>query len=142
MSSFSASVDAFTVRTRSRALAVTRIAASMVAEDAGRPRSQGGRMRVDTGFLRNSIRGAIGSLPSGPSLGPKKTKAGIVWRDPMGNADEVALVITRWDGRSPIYIGWTANYARYREYKDGFLEGAVRQWPRFVRDAASMIGPP
>lgn len=142
MSSFSASVDAFTVRTRSRALAVVRIAASMVAEDAGRPRAQGGRMRVDTGFLRNSIRGAVGALPYGPSKGPRKTKDGIVWRDPMGSADEVALVVTRWDGMSPLYIGWTANYARYREYKDGFMEGATRQWQRFVRDATSMIGPP
>ena len=31
-----------------------------------------------------------------------------------------------------VYVGWTANYARPREYRDGFLASAAQKWPDFV----------
>ena len=31
-----------------------------------------------------------------------------------------------------IYLGFTASYARPREYRDGFVEGAVQQWQQIV----------
>ena len=58
--------------------------------------------------------------------------------DPRTDAQgrgEVGLIVARWNVRGPLYIGWTANYAVYREAYDGFMEGALQSWPKHVSSA-------
>lgn len=105
--------------------AAAKTAVDAIVEDAQTPVAKGGRMRVDTGFLRNSIAAAVGSMPSGPS-------------DPRADAQgrgEVGLVVEQWSVRDPLYVGWTANYAVYREAYDGFMEGALQNWAKHVSSA-------
>ena len=102
------------------------------------PRGRGGRMRVLTGFLRASIAAALGRMPSGESSNPDGTTYRV--GDSI-DGDSVAATLLRWNPSSgdPIYIGWTANYARPREYRDGFLRGAVEEWDTTVARVAKRV---
>lgn len=127
--SLSRQVRRYTSNYRRRANAVFKQSVQDVSQHASEPVAQGGRMRVDTGFLRNSIRGAIGTLPSGPSRRGEASSNGAV--------EDVTLVLAGAEIGDTVYVGWTANYARFREYKDGFLSAAVQKWPEFVAKNAA-----
>ena len=124
--SIKAQLDAWAAKAKGRTETVLRTAVSDMVEDMQETTSQGGRMRVDTGFLRNSINAGAGTVPSGPS------DARV---DEQGASHNVFTVINTWDGKQPLYIGYSANYAAHRELYDGFVEGAVQKWPEFVDDA-------
>ena len=104
--------------------------------------SGGGRMRVDTGFLRASIQAALQTMPSGPSVnegthgGKKKYPVGT-----QVTGEPVAAVLLKWNPITgiPLFVGWTANYARHREAQDGFRQGAVEKWDITVTKAAKKV---
>ena len=128
------------VRKQQRDMAVVvKTAVQDLANSASTPTAQGGRMRVDTGFLRNSIAAAVGHPPHGPSIGPRRTADGLVFTDPMGSPSSVSVVLLRWDTKEPLYVGWTASYAKYREAYDGFMEAETSQWRRYVEAARAKV---
>ena len=65
--SFSAQVDDWIAKSERLSMAVLQQATQAVINEANTPVAKGGRMRVDTGFLRNSLKANIGSMPSGAS---------------------------------------------------------------------------
>lgn len=86
----------------------------------------GGRMRVDTGFLRASLVATTAAMPlidmnARPAEG--QTYA-------MGSYE--AAIISAGMG-DDIFLGFTASYAAAREVKDGFVEGAFQDWMATVR---------
>ena len=96
---------------------------------------QGGRMRVDTGFLRASGIGQVGSMPTGPSVKPADAKPGQYnWAN-----DGVTAALATVKYGDTFYFGWTANYARYRELYDGFMEASLMQWGRIVAFNADSV---
>lgn len=135
MSDFGNKVNRFGAIAQARLRAASRMAVQDTVEDAQHPMKAGGRMRIDTGFLRASIQGAINGTPKGPTDNPNRRE----YSDGEQAAGEpIAATLLRWDilrGQF-ITVGWTANYARYREYKDGFLRGAVADWKKNVTQAA------
>lgn len=89
---------------------------------------KGGRMRVDTGFLRASGQLSFNGMPTGPSQRPEDAKADqFKWvKEPVeAKIKGAKLGVT-------IYWGWTANYARYREKYDGFMETVLQKWQQTV----------
>lgn len=131
--SFSAQVSKLTANYDRRLTAVLRQSVQDVAQEASRPRGEGGRMRVDTGFLRNSISAAVGSVPTGPGTPSSKGDPGN-----ESASEDVALVLAQAVAGGPdIYVGWTADYAGVRNYKDGFLTAAAQNWPKYVRKNAT-----
>lgn len=129
---FSQSVEEWVEKAEGRIEAVAREAAQNVAESANLETNKGGKMRVDTGFLRASMTGAVGRMPSGPSVRPDNAQP----RSFKYDASAIELVINGWGVKNAaLYIGWTANYAIHREAKDGFLEAAAQRWPYFVEQA-------
>ena|SRR5690606_56053 len=122
---FSAQVDRWVSSSRARTEAVVKTAIQSLAEEANRPTGQGGRLPLDTGFLRNSFTGQVGSMPSGPS---HRGEA-------MGRAEDVYLVIANMRIGQVLYLGWTANYAKYMEARYAFRDAASQRWPRFVAAA-------
>lgn len=94
--------------------------------DAQTATTDGGRMRVDTGFLRDSGGAALNQMPSGPS------KQGETGQTGMSLAEGLA----RWQPGDTFNWGWSANYARPREYKDGFMRGATDKWTDTVNRVA------
>jgi len=92
-------------------------------------------MPVVTGFLRASILGATGTLPTGQSDNPGKVTYGRAVGQPL------AVTLLKWDPnkRVPLYVGWTANYARYMEARYGFMRGAAEQWDATVAKAVKKV---
>jgi hypothetical protein len=108
---------------RVRVEAVFKQSVQDVLRDASVPTAQGGNMRVDTGFLRNSLCVNLNS----PAMGPSSDGGSVL------NVEDAILVVGGATVNDVIWAGWSANYARPREYKDGFRESAVQKWPKFVR---------
>jgi hypothetical protein len=88
---------------------------------------KGGRMRVDTGFLRSSGQHSIGSIPSGPTRGEKKLPNSYDW-----DSGPLGVTLTKLKFGDVFFFGWTAGYAEVREVYDGFLDGALQNWARIV----------
>lgn len=118
--------------------AVFRESAQRVIAEAQRPKGEGGRMPVDTGFLRASGQVSL----SGPPLirqgfvPPNDAKPGSY----AYNASPIALQIAGAKLGGTIWFGYTAAYAAAREYgargqaPDAFVRGAAQQWQQIVKD--------
>lgn len=122
---FETQIDQIIVNTEAKLLAVVKTAIQDTVEEAQVPVAKGGKMRVKTGFLRSSGVAALNQLPSGPGRG-----------DPNGtyrwNGDAIGVVLAKLKIGDTFNFGWTANYAKYREAYDGFLESAMMNWQRNV----------
>lgn len=129
---FVAEVDAIILQTQKRIDALIRQSVNDVIDDAQIPVAKGGRMRVDTGFLRASGQLSLTGMPQGPVRG-----------DPKGSYDfdaaKVEVQLAGVTAGQTIFWGWTAGYAAYREAKDGFLAGAVQKWQTIVAKNAAII---
>lgn len=111
-----------------RMIALMRQSLQDVIDNAQQAAGKGGRMRVDTGFLRASGQASLTGMPTGPARGDKDAKPGQYKYD----GENVIAVLGKLKLGSVFYFGWTANYAQYREVYDGFLEGALQHWQRIV----------
>jgi len=126
--SFQTAIDPIIADTEERLLKVIKKAIYEAIEDAQTPLSKGGKMRVDTGFLRRTGSASLEGIPQGPSRGEKgKTYA---W-----NSDYLNIILAKLKIGDTFYWGWTAHYAKYREAYDGFLEAALQKWQNHVDDA-------
>ena len=114
-----------------RIRAASRKAIELTVNDMMTLRSQGGRLRLDTGFLANSAGAGVGQIPTGPRESPGGTITTQLTGLPL------AVALLQWQPGQTFYWGFTSNYARYRESEDGFVRGAAEKWPRFVREAAA-----
>lgn len=144
---FSAEVSAFRLKCEERLRVTAQVAvqetisiAQRVGPSVGNPdvQNEGGRMPVVTGFLRASLQGAVGSMPSGPSANPGGAEY------PVGAqvaGEPVSVALLRWNPNTgePFFAGWTANYARYMEAYYGFLRGATELWDQTVEEAATQV---
>jgi hypothetical protein len=134
MGVFSAQVSKWAAKSEKRVEAVFKQATQDVAEQVKKPVSQGGNMRVDTGFLRASLMASTAHMPrinkdAKPSPGQTYN----------GGDSEIALVIAGAEIKDTIYLGFTASYAAPREYHDGFVRLTAQNWPKIVDNAARVI---
>ena len=127
-SNLTADIEDFVKESEERMVALMQASIQDVVENAQQPRAKGGRMRIDTGFLRASGAAAINALPSGEDQKPKDALPNSFTWDGEG----LISALTKMKFGDVFYFGWTAHYARYRELYDGFLEGAMQQWGRIV----------
>lgn len=129
-----AEIDDFILESEDRMIRLMRQSVADVVDNAQTSTAKGGRMRVDTGFLRASGQMSLTGMPSGPARGAKDAtkhqydSGGGDW----SKGSNVTEKLSKAKLGDTIYFGWTANYARYRELYDGFLEGALMQWARIV----------
>jgi hypothetical protein len=138
--SFSATMNAWVKETEQRMLAVVQTAALDMVNDMQTPTAKGGRMRVDTGFLRASGRGAIGSMPSGESQRPTDAPVGQytgIYDDFDGYP--LAAVIMDLKLGDTFFFGWTAAYAAARNTYDGFVDIPVQNWQKYVDLASKKV---
>lgn len=140
---FSAKIRSHGKQTIAGMLAVAKESIQDVIEDAQLPVAKGGRMRVDTGFLRNSMASGLNG-----SLGGASDSA-----DPDGNASRISyeLAIANMDIGDVAQFAWTADYAYVREVGgedegngffsggDHFLGGAAAKWSVYVQANAARL---
>lgn len=129
---FVADVEAFVTTTQKRIDLVVKQSTQEVVNQAQLPTAQGGRMRVDTGFLRASGQVSLNGMPSGPGRGERN--GSYQWESSAAN-----LSIMGAEPGATIWFGWTANYAKYREAYDGFLIAAVQNWQTIVNSKVAEI---
>ena len=131
--SFAADMSAMVDKTEKKILDVMRASLKDVVNEMQLPVSKGGRMRVDTGFLRASAGASLEGMPSGngqrPADAPVGQYTGVYDNFQITSVDAVLLNMEFGD---TFYFGWVANYAPIRELYDGFMELAIQNWPRIV----------
>ena len=132
MPTFTAQVDEIIARTEKRMTALLRESVQRTIDDAQQPVAKGGRMRIDTGFLRASGQASFDGLPTGPAIGSDDKKY------TYSEADTFVQLGKLQPGVD-FFFGWSASYARFREAYDGFLEGAVQKWPQTVAKVTAEI---
>lgn len=107
--------------------------------DMQTPTAKGGKMRVKTGFLRASGQASLNGMPTGPSRpvtdGPSNYRS----PDEYSSVSSVSLALAQLEIGATFFFGWTANYARYREAYDGFLEAAIQNWRQYVNKNTNLI---
>jgi hypothetical protein len=127
-----AKVNDSVVNTKARMLAVRNESVQDLVEIMQTPRGAGGNMRVDTGFLRASLRAAIGSANFAVTDRPDDEAKYIF------DMSAITLVIVDAEINDPIEAVYTARYARPREYGarghpgDRFVALAAQQWQQAV----------
>jgi hypothetical protein len=95
---------------------------------------KGGRMPVDTGFLRASGRASLEGLPSGPIKGDKDKK--YPSPDKYTSTPSVKTTIATLKLGGSLWFGWTADYANAMEVRYGFLGAALQNWQSNVEKNA------
>lgn len=122
------------VQDNERALeAVAKEAIQELAIEADKPRAKGGRMPVDTSFLRNSMAAARNSIPSGPSAPTDGFSA------TDHDMTPVTLVINQIKLGDRFVVGFTANYAQFMENKYFFVRHAAQNWQQHVDKAVRKV---
>lgn len=137
---FSAQVSDWVRETEGAVEAVWKQAAQEVVNEAQRPRASGGRMRVDTGFLRASLMASTASVPP-INPGAVPADGGLYsWAE-----TDIGATIVGADLGQTLYFGWTAAYAAHREYgargqaPDAFVRTAAQRWPSIVAEVEGRL---
>lgn len=132
MTSFAASVGDWCRGVEGAVEAIFKASVQDVVSEMQKPRGAGGRMRVDTGFLRASLLGSTSAMPSiDPNARPADGGS-----YPAGQ--QVELTIAGLTLGQPFYAGYTASYAAAREYgargqaPDAFVRTAAQGWQQIV----------
>lgn len=108
---FSASVGRYGKLTLDKMRDVMRESIQDVIEDAQTPVAKGGRMPVDTGFLRNSVASGLNGAFGPPDSGL------------------IALTIAGMDLGDTSQFAWTAVYAMIQEDRNHFVAVAAARFP-------------
>lgn len=123
-----ADIQKFVTKSDERLLAVMRGSLRDMVNDMQTTVREGGRMRVDTGFLWNSGGASLDGYPTGVSKRPEDAIAGqYAWN--VSSLDAVLLNMKLGD---TFFWGWVAEYAPVRETYDGFMDTALQNWQGYV----------
>ena len=136
----SATVDRFVTETSALMDAIFRQATQELINDVQTPVAKGGRMRVDTGFLRASGQASLTGMPTGP-VRPADDAKPQQYSDGTDVPEITVLTLARAKAGDTIFFGWTANYAIYREAKDAFLRLGVQKWQQIVDGVIRRVEP-
>lgn len=130
--SLTTQVDKMILNNEKRLTALMRMSVQDMIDDANTPTAKGGKMRVDTGFLRASGKLSFTGMPTGPTRGEKGQSY-------VYNETAHVIKLGEYKLGMTIFYGWTANYAKYREAYDGFMASAQKKWKSFVQKNAAEI---
>lgn len=135
--SFSAQVRGWVAEKKTRMVAVRNESAQRLIEIMQTPVAKGGNMPVKTGFLRASLKAAIGQANYTTAPNPGGDMAFSY------DGGEIALVIRGAKINDTIEAVYTANYARVANYGGDkrparlFVNLAAQQWPQIVAQVAA-----
>lgn len=115
-----------------KALAVMKDSIQDLIEESSRPVDDGGRMPVDTGFLRFSGKASLNVPPTGPIRGRHRLgkENGTIYPSDISGSVKNNLIKMKFG--DAFYYGWSAIYASIQEFRYGFLVSACAKWKAFV----------
>tara|TARA_R110002167_G_scaffold27139_11_gene92639 strand:+ start:6441 stop:6884 length:444 start_codon:yes stop_codon:yes gene_type:complete len=136
--SFDKQIVARIERIRKARLVVMQESAQRIINLAQTPVSAGGNLPVDLGFLRGSITASV-EVPAATRTRPPG-KAAFSY-----DGGAISLAIAGWKASGPLFITYTANYARHVHWGARGRPGrpwvtlAAQQFPRIVREVAQEV---
>lgn len=134
--SFDAVIDKVVANSKEKMLAVVKNSIKEVVLEAQTPIDDGGKMKVDTGFLRASGQAKLNQIPSGLIRGRHRSSTdgeGVLPEYVISeNADYILPTLAKMKIGDTFYFGWTAVYAIQQEIYRGFMESAVMNWQQIV----------
>lgn len=139
---FDAQVSEWVAQTKERIEVVFKTATQELFYGCLTPVTQGGRMRVKTGFLRASFSASLDAPIGRVTTNPNPTGTDEIYSVDSG---AISLTINQAELGQTIYGMFTANYARPREYGsrgkpgDGFVLAAASRWQEYVNEAALKV---
>ncbi|HEL5053342.1 TPA: hypothetical protein UOA92_001116 [Stenotrophomonas maltophilia] len=134
-SKFGSQVRAFAEKAKAMQGVIFRESATKLMEEANTPEAQGGKMPVDTGFLRNSAAASVEGMPSDGAQTPE-------------------LVFATMELGQAVWAGWTAKYAMrmehgfqgedslgrtYAQAGKGFARAAAQRWDFIVAEVTADV---
>lgn len=137
---FSADIDEWCRKVEGAEEAIVKESAQEVVSKMQTPRGAGGRMRVDTGFLRASLLASTTAMPqivpgSHPAPGSAHAYDGV----------SIEAVIAGSELGQTLFFGYTAGYAAHREFgargqpPDAFVRTAAQMWPAIVGEKTAEL---
>ena len=132
---FGSQVRAFTEKAKAMQGVIFRELATNLMEEANTPEGLGGKMPVDTGFLRNSAAASVEGMPSDGAQAPE-------------------LVFATMQLGQTVWAGWTAKYdmrmehgffggdslgRTYAQAGKGFARAAAQRWDFIVAEVTADV---
>lgn len=140
---FNKKIDNICVSMNEKMLLVIKNAIRKVVIEAQTPIKKGGKMHVDTGFLRWSGTASLNELPYGETEGRQrgKSETGVLpeYRVSDDGGKMLNTVLAQMKLGDTFYFGWTARYAKYREIYDGFMRSAVMNFQKHINDESRRL---
>ncbi len=132
---FGDQVKAFAEKAKAMQLAIFRESAQRLFEEANTQEGEGGKMPVDTGFLRNSRAASTEGMPADGAMDPNLVFAGM------------ELGQTVWAGWTAVYAmrmehGFQGADSLGREYAQagkGFARAAAQRWDFIVAEVTAEV---
>lgn len=137
MADFNATIDNFVANSKEKMLAVVKNSIQEVVQNAQTPIAKGGKMPVDTGFLRFSGTANLNNVPSGKTLGRNRLigEEGVLPDYALDdNASYLSDILVKMKIGDTFFFGWTAVYASRQEVYNGFMESAIMNWQNIVNN--------
>jgi hypothetical protein len=138
--SFAADLSSWSDKAKRNMLNIAKTSIQDVIDDAQTPKAKGGRMPVQTGFLRNSIASGL----NGVTFPTRPRPQG---QERLGDPDPTSYTLTigQLDLGDVARFAWTAEYAIFQELGTSAFAGnhfvgvAAAKWPQFVEANARRI---
>lgn len=130
---FSAQVDYHVRKARDAMLTVVKESTSRLAEQAQTTVNEGGKLPIDTGYLRASF---VATINAGPPAGRQRPAGDATY---TYDGTPIDLAINAMNLGDVLTMAWTANYAVYMEYRYGFMRSAQQNWPVIVRQVTREV---
>lgn len=137
--SFAVQIDEWVRESKERLEAVARMSIQDTVNDAQTAAKQGGKMPVDTGFLRASGASSLTGMPYGPDKRLSNVPGSYPSPAEYHTDPKVSVDLANLKLGDTFYFGWTAEYARVREFYDGFLGSAMQNWQQVVSRRAEEL---
>lgn len=146
MTTFTAQIKNFAKKTDENIMKAVRQAIQDMVTEAQTPVRKGGgggKMPVDTGFLRSSGLATLNVFPSGPGKGRARTK-----KDPPTGplpeyntdyGEQLQIVLAKMKKGDLFYWGWTARYAELIEERYGFADSAIMNFQYYLDKACAKL---
>ena len=119
-------IDQWVSKSQARLEAVWKTEAQDIAKEIQTPRAKGGKMPVDTGFLRNSFAADVNKVPSGNG-------------STAYTSGPISIVINRAKIGDTVVFGFASQYSIYMEAKYFFVRSAAQNWQQIVDKAAQKV---
>ena len=119
-------IGQWVAQSQARLEAVWKTAAQDIVREIQTPRAKGGKMPVDTGFLRNSFAADVNKVPSGNG-------------STAYTSGPISIVINRAKIGDTVVFGWAPQYSVYMEARYSFVRHAAQNWQQIVIKSAQKV---